>query len=211
MKFKDIYNPREVYEGFFESYFIRPFFHHYADFSGMESVESLGKSLLAWLVITLGIAGIMLGQIGFIGPESGFSLFWIVIGVWGALSLIPLVALSVRATHGAPSKPIRGRMLGVDTLLGVSCLLFFLLGLLMMVTTMNSGELNPNARVYDEEDTVKTEEEYYIKEEPIFTYQDEAEAASVSDSMSDMTEPDLATQEESFDPTIEAIYDSISN
>lgn len=201
MKFKEIYNPRHVYDGFFESYFIRPFFHHYADFKGNESGKSCAMSLLAWLVVTLGIAGIMMGQVGLLGPEVGFSALWIAGVIWGALSIVPLLALLVRATHGAPEKPLSPRMLGVDTLLGVSCLLFFVLGTLMMITTLHSGSLNPNAGYVPEADTAVIEQEY-IKEEPIFTYQDEAPAEPEVDSMSDMTEPDLVEPDESFDPTL---------
>lgn len=211
MHIEDLYNPKRVYEGFFETYFIRPFIHHYADFSGKESWKSFGLSLFAWFVITLGIIGIMLGQIGLIGPEGGAQATWWVCGIWLALSVVPILALLSRAFRGAPEKPLKSRMLGIDTLLGVSCLLFFVLGLLMMVTTLNSGELNPNARVYEETDTIPYEEEY-IKEEPIFTYQDETPAPVEGnfDSMPETMEPDLEEAEESFDPTIELpLIDSI--
>ena len=208
MKFKEIYNPKHVYEGFFETYFIRPFFHHYADFRSKESPDTCGKSLLAWLVVTLGIAGILMGQIGLIGPEAGTTISIVIGIIWIAFSLVPVIAVISRTANGSPSKPLQPRMLGVDTLLGVSCLLFFLLGLLMMVTTLNSGSLNPNAGMTDEPDTAVIEEEY-IKEEPIFTYQDEAPAPVTNDSMSDMTEPDFVDPDESFDPSLEAPADEI--
>ena len=201
MKFKEIYNPRHVYDGFFESYFIRPFFHHYTDFKGKESGRSCAMSLLAWLVVTLGIAGIMMGQVGLLGPEVGFMALWIAGSIWLAASVVPLMAILTRATHGTPEKPLKPRMLGVDTLLGVSCLLFFLLGMLMMVTTLSSGSLNPNAGYVPEADTAVIEQEY-VKEEPIFTYQDEVSTEPEVDSMSDMTEPDLVEPDESFDPTL---------
>lgn len=205
MNFKDIYNPSKVYDGFFESYFIRPFVHQYFNFGGHESASSLFKSLLAWLILTLGIAGIMMGQIGLIGPETGKEMLGIVMCVWGALSVIPILALLSRAAHGAPKRPIKGRMLGVDTLLGVSCLLFFLLGLMMMITTLNSGSLNPNATMTNEEDTTTIEEEY-VTEEPIFTYQDEAPAKTTHtvDSLSDLNDPDAVDPDESFDPDLAA-------
>jgi len=203
MKFKEFYNPRHVYDGFFETYFIRPFFHHFADFKGKETKSSCFMSLLAWLVVTIGIAGIMMGQVGLLGPEVGFSAITIGAIIWGAFSLTPLTALVTRAANGVPEQEQCPRMLGVDTLLAVSCILFFILGLLMMVTTLNSGQLNPNAGMTDESDTVLFEEEY-IKEEPIFTYQDElpAHVDDTVDTLSDMTEPDLADPDESFDPTL---------
>lgn len=201
MKFSEFTHPKAVYDGFFETYFIRPFVHHYADFSGRESGRALVRSLLAWLVITLGIAGILMGQVGLLGPEVGFATLWTIGGVWLAASVVPLLALFARAAHGAPEKERKVRMLGVDTLLGVSSLLFFILGLLMMVTTLNSGVLNPNAGATDETDTANIEGEY-VTEEAIFTYQDAAPAEVITDSMKDLDEPDAATPEESFDPTL---------
>lgn len=208
MKFKDIYNPKHVYEGFFETYFIRPFFHHYIDFKGKESFRSACRSLLAWAVVTLGVVGAMMGQVGLIGPEAGSALAWTICGIWLALSIIPLVALFVRVLNGAPKEEPHPRMLGVDTLLGVSCLLFFVLGLLMMVTTLESGTLDPNAGATAEGDTLKIEEDY-VTEEPIFTYQDAAPADQVVDSMNDVTEQDLVTSEESYDPSIEMKADEV--
>lgn len=203
MKFKEFYNPRHVYDGFFETYFIRPFFHHFADFNGKESGPSCLKSLLAWIIVTLGITGIMMGQIGLLGPEVGSTALTTVAVLWGAFSLIPILALIVRASHGSPDKKLHPRVLGVDALLGVSCLLFCLLGLLMMITTLNSGQLNPNAGMTDELDTLRVEE-VYVKEEPIFTYQDElpVQTEEQPDSLSDMNETDLADPDESFDPTL---------
>lgn len=203
MKFKEFYNPQHVYDGFFETYFIRPFFHHFADFRGKESAKSCLMSLLTWLVVTIGVAGIVMGQVGLLGPEVGFSAITIGAIIWVAFSLVPLISLVARTANGAPEQERHPRMLGVDTLLTVSCVLFFILGLLMMVTTLNSGQLNPNAGMTNEPDTTAIEEEY-IKEEPIFTYQDEipAHVDDTIDTLSDMTEPDLVEQEESFDPTL---------
>lgn len=208
MKFKEIYNPKHVYEGFFESYFIRPFVYLYFKFQGHESIGSCVRSLLAWLVITLGIVGIMMGQIGLIGPDGGIQLAKTVFWIWIILSICPMAALFSRTAQGSPERPIHARMLGIDTLLGVSCLLFFVLGLLMMVTTLDSGELNPNARVVDEADTSSMDDEY-ISEEPIFTYQDESAETPKEpvDTLTDMNEPDLMEAEESFDPTIQTPAD----
>lgn len=203
MKLKEIYNPRHVYDGYFETFFIRPFFHHYADFKSRESAGSCLKSIIAWLIVTLGITGIMMGQIGLLGPETGFTAMTVVATIWGAFSLLPLITLIARTANGSPDRPFSTKILGVDSLLAVSCMLFFILGLLMMYTTLHSGNLNPNAGMTDEPDTSVFEEEY-VKEEPIFTYQDETPPATEEsqDTLGDMTEPDLVTPEESFDPTL---------
>lgn len=215
MKLKEIYNPKRVYDGWFESYFIRPFFHHYADFRGGESLRTCVMSLLAWVVVTLGIVGVLMGLVGLLGPEVGFWALGVVGTLWGLVSLVPLVSLAVRGARGGDDG-LKPRLLGVDTLLGVSSLLFFVFGLLMMVTTVNSGKLDPNAGVIDEEDTSVMELEEVV-EEPIFTYQDEVKVdtrAATVDTLGDMTEPDLVAPEESFDPTLavpeeEVVIDSL--
>ena len=97
MKFREIYNPKHVYEGFFETYFIRPYFHHYADFSGKESMTSCWRSLLAWLIVSMGVAGIMMGQIGLIGPEAGKTAAVVVCSIWAGRS----VAQAARRRHVA--------------------------------------------------------------------------------------------------------------
>lgn len=222
MKLKEFYNPKRTYDGWFESYFIRPFCHHYADFKGAETWRSCAMSILVWLIVTLGVIGILAGLVGLLGPEVGFSALSIMGCIWTAASLTPIISLLVRASRGVSEqdkeKMPQPHLLGVDTLLGVSSILFFLFGVLMMFTTLNSGTLDPNAGVTEEEDTTALEMEEVV-EEPIFTYQDEvvADTTVTVDTLSDMTEPDLVEQEESFDPTlampeeeaVEAASDSI--
>lgn len=201
MKFKEFTHPQKVYDGFFETYFIRPFAHHYADFHGKESPRSALRSLIAWLILTLGVTGIMMGQVGLLGPEVGFTALLVVEIIWIAASVTPLLALLARSRSGAPEAVKKVKFLGVDTLLGVSSILFFLLGLLMMITTLQSGQLDPNANATDENDTIRFEEEY-VKEEPIFTYQDETASDAPADSMRDLEDQDAATPDESYDPTL---------
>lgn len=214
MKLKQLYNPNEIHTGFFDAYFIRPFIVHYADFKGQEDKESLLFSLLAWFIVTLGIVGLMLGQIGIIGPDGGIGFAVAICTIWGVASIVPIAALFIRNSHGAPEHKVRGRMLTIDILQCAACGLFFILGLLMMITTFNSGSLNPNARVY-EEDNVRFEEKEYVKEEPIFTYEtvDIPEDDILSDSTSSFSNIDEENRDadDSYDPTIEPelILDSI--
>lgn len=71
MKLKEFYNPKHVYDGWFETYSMGlPYFHHYADFRGRESARSAVMSLLAWLVATLGMAGILMGLVGLLYLRS---------------------------------------------------------------------------------------------------------------------------------------------
>lgn len=205
MNFKSIYDPRHVYEGYFETYFIRPFFHHYADFRGHETWGSCGLSFLAWLIVSLGITGLMLGLVGLLGPEVGFTSLTVAGCVWGAFSLLPLSALVVRASASRPDTSGRGShkhpLLGIDIMLGTICLLFFIFGLLMTVTTLHSETLTADPGT-DEQDTTRLELEEIV-EEPIFTYQDEAPADTVTaDSLSDLEDPEAVAPDESFDPSL---------
>lgn len=218
-KLKRITHPRKVYEGWFEMYLIRPFVHHYCDFKGHESGRSMARSMLAWVAVTLGLAGILMGLVGLLGPEAGFSALWVIGLLWLGASLCPLAALLARGSAGAEpdtngeaaGNQRKYKALGIDLLLGVSCLLFFLLGLLMMVTTLNSGNLNPNATATDAPDTVEIEGEHVI-EEPIFTYQEAApNEETETDSLQDLEDPDQLPPDQSFDPTLSADADALIN
>lgn len=203
MNFKNFTDPRHVYEGFFETYFIRPFIHHYADFQGKESKKSCGFSYLAWLVLTLGVVGIMLGLVGLLGPEVGFMVLIAGGSIWIAGSIVPLLALAIRTTHGEPTstgKDKKHPVLGVDILLGVISLLFFIFGMLMMTITMHSEELRGDPGTGDVDST--TLELDVVSEEPIFTYQDEVEQSTPTDSLHDLEEPEAIAPDESFDPTL---------
>lgn len=207
MKLKSIYNPKRVYEGYFETFFIRPFFHQYADFHTAGNVEDALRTVVAWLIVTLGVAGILMGQIGLLGPDIGVTTIIAIGAIWCVLSIAPLAAAIARGAKGGAT-PRKPKLLGIDTLLGVSCILFFILGLLMMITTLNSGSLNPNAGYREEEDTVVVERDEVV-EEPIFTYQDAAPAPVEVDSMQDLEEPDAVDPDESFDPSLAPAEEAI--
>ena len=201
MNFKSIYDPKHVYEGFFETYFIRPFIHHYADFNGKDPHKSCGYSLLAWLIITLGLVGVMLGLVGLLGPEVGFATLEVCGGLWLLLSISPILALfSRKKTHSTENDEKRRTFLPIDIVLSSISILFFFLGILMMISTLNSEELTADPGTM-EEDTTSLEFEDIV-EEPIFTYQDEVPEAVVTDSLEDLEDPEAIAPEESFDPVI---------
>ena len=210
MKIKNIVNPNKVYQGFYEAYFIRPFFTHYLDFKGHESGSSALFSFLAWLIATLGIIGVLTGLVGLLGPEVGFSALYIVGGIWLLYSLIPIIAIIVRLANGPgrKSQDNQPRMLGIDWILTIISLLFFICGMLMMITTLNSEILDPNAGYVEESEASDSIEAERVVEEPIFTYQDAPTSADKTpvDSLAapEEEDADLLPPEESFDPTIEA-------
>ena len=81
-------------------------------------------------------------------------------------------------------------------------LLFFIFGVLLMYTTLHSETLHAPAGTPEDDGKVPTDTVY---EEALFTYQNPVidTATTVADTMTDLSDPDLVTPDESFDPTIE--------
>lgn len=207
MKINKIYNPNRVREGWFESNFITPWFRRAVDFHGFGSSRSCSLALLAWLIATAGLAGVLMGLVGLLGPEVGFiSLYWVG-GIWLAYSLLPLAALISRTAAGSDASEDEERpvtqMLAIDWMLTACAVLFFIFGLLMMITTLNSETLHAPAGT-DELDESSIPMDTVV-EEAIFTYQNPTidTAAPAADSLSAMDEADAMGPDDGFDPTIE--------
>lgn len=189
--------------GYFEKYFIKPFYRHYSDFKGKDSGRTALMTLLTWLVITVGVFGILIGLVGLLGPEVGFVCLAVIGGLWVLGSIVPLLAAFSRSRNSTEEdaddeKPV---FLGIDKLLFAACCLFMIFGVLMMVTTLNSDELLGRPRGENTGNESKFVPDSVV-EEPIFTYQAETPVEVVPDTMSDLTETDTVSVEESFDPTI---------
>lgn len=194
-----------THTGFFERYFITPFFRRYSDFKGCENSRDAWVSVGAWLIVTAGVAGVLLGFVGLLGPEVGFVALGTVGAIWIIGSLCPLAALAARASKGTGENAEPGKItfLGIDKLLSAICVLFLIFGLLMMITTLNSGEINMNPRSGgsdDRENPILMQDS--IREEPIFTYQDETPYEPVKDTLEDLVDHDTVSLDESFDPQI---------
>ena len=194
-----------THTGFFERYFITPFFRRYSDFKGGENSRAAWISVGAWLIVTAGVVGVLLGFVGLLGPEVGFVALGIVGAIWIIGSLCPLAALGSRASKGTGEndEPKKITFLGIDKLLSAICILFLIFGLLMMITTLNSGEINMNPRnggSDDRENPILMQDS--IWEEPIFTYQDETPKEPEIDTLSDLSDLDTVSLDESFDPQI---------
>lgn len=194
-----------THTGFFERYFITPFFRRYSDFKGGENSREAWISVGAWLIVTAGVMGVLLGFVGLLGPEVGFVALGIVGTIWIIGSLCPIAALVARASKGAGENAVPKKItfLGIDKLLSAICILFLIFGLLMMITTLNSGEINMNPRnggSDDRENPILMQDS--IWEEPIFTYQDETPKEPEIDTLSDLSDLDTVSLDESFDPQI---------
>lgn len=210
MKFRQIYDPDKVYEDWFEAYFIRPFFHHYLDLGGYEPARSARLSFATWVLVTLGFSGLLMGLVGLLGIDVGFITLGVVGGLWILASVIPLIGLYLRGRRGElhPWKH-NPKFLGVDTFITVVCLLFFIFGLLMMITTVNSETLRPNNGYVPEEESSMIESDT-VREEPIFTWQDERPVET--DSTDILPEdPEAIDPDDSYDPTIETAAPAVAD
>lgn len=193
-----------THTGFFERYFITPIFRKYADFEGAVSDRDALISAAAWLIVTAGVAGVLLGLVGLLGPDTGFVCLAVIGGIWIVGSLCPLAALASRAMHGGnDDKKMPVRFLGIDKFLAVTCGLFLILGILMTVTTLNSGTINPYHRGQGDRNHNPLLEQEEVVEEPIFNYQT-ADPAPVEDIEEEVTEDpaETITVDDAFDPTI---------
>ncbi len=193
-----------THTGFFDKYFISPFFRQARDFSGAESSRNAGYSALAWLIVTAGIVGALLGLVGLLGPDVGFISLAIIGGLWLCWSVLAFIAMITRMSHnsGNEDQPEKPSLLGIDNLLSVVCVLFLVCGILMTVTTLNSGELDMTPRNGGDGSPNPILVHDSIWEEPIFTYQDQTPKEPEKDTMQDLEEKDTVSLEESFDPEI---------
>lgn len=189
-----------LHQGFYEKYFIDPFIRRFSDFKGTAGRRDALYSLLAWVIVTAGIVGILTGLVGILGGEVGFPCLWIIGGLWILASLIPLIALIQRAARGM-AEGIAGteannttrpgyKMLTIDIILSVACVLFLIFGIPMMVTTVRSEtlEIDPSGISKLPTSKIPTDSVY---EEPIFNYQQ----TDISDEPLDT----VASIEEAFD------------
>lgn len=189
--------------GFFEKYFINPYFRQWKDFSGKQPREEFALSLAAWGIVTIGLAGLLLGLVGLLGPQVGFVTLGVVGALWIGASVVPIAALRRRCSASESDREVyrRAPMLGIDMLMTVVCGLFFLFGLLMMITTLNSGELNMNPRGTGQSGDNPILMRDSVIEEPIFNYFTETSPAE-GDDMDDLADKDTLSLDESFDPTV---------
>lgn len=187
-----------VHKGFYEKYFIDPFIRQYSDFKGTTARRDALCSLLAWIILTAGITGILTGLVGLLGGEVAFPCLWIIGGIWILASLVPLAALAVRASRGRtepltePENASRTgySILGIDILLSVVCFLFLILGIPMMITTVRSETIEIDPSGISRLPASKLPEDS-VYEEPIFNYQQ----TDISDEPLDT----VASIEEAFD------------
>ncbi len=194
-----------THRGFYERYFITPFFRDFKNYKDRVDLKDMLRTLRAWGVATLGLVGLLLGQVGLLGPEVGFSTLYIIGGIWLLWSAVGLCALFSRyfkssGDREAYDTPKPVAVLGIDKLLAVVCVLFFIFGILMMATTLNSGELNMSTGTgeYDEDNPILNSDK--VEEEAIFNYMNYDETPPVTEDTVSVEEEDTVSLQEIFDP-----------
>lgn len=164
-----------THRGFYERYFITPFFRKFHDFKSVETPRDRKLTLIAWLIATLGIGGLLIGLVGLLGPEVGFVTSEVLGAIWLAWSAFGICALFSRTSKGSGENSENKKeyvLLNIDKLLSLICAIFFLFGILMMATTLNSEELNLQPRNSGSQDDNPILNRDKVEEEPIFNYQD---------------------------------------
>lgn len=190
-----------IRKGYYERYFITPFFREFRNTKGVLANKELTRTFVAWGIATLGIVGLLLGLVGLLGPEVGFVTLLVVGGLWLLWSLFCFVSVFVRCANakrsGEEVKPRPVAMLGIDKLLSAVCILFFVLGMLMMITTLNSGELNMTTGTgqSDEDNPILNSDK--VEEEAIFNYMNYDESAPEEEEIEVV---DSTEAQEEFDP-----------
>lgn len=141
-----------------------------------------------------------MGSVGLLGPEVGFVFMKVCGWIWGIFSLVSFTAMTARLLNRTDSPQSNPTMLPIDWLLIISCILFFIFGLLMMTTTINSELLRADP---GEQEPTSLPDSLFVSEEPIFTYQESAvDTDLTADSMTDLNDPDMVSPDESFDPML---------
>lgn len=188
--------------GFYERYFITPFFRKFNDFKSAGAPGDRKRTLIAWLIATLGIGGLLIGLVGLLGPEVGFVTSEVLGAIWLAWSAYALCALFARTSKESDDNPGEKKgyvLLNIDKLLAVVCVLFFLFGILMMATTLNSEDLNMQPRNIGDQEENPILNQDKVEEEPIFNYQEYGDLTVETAEPTEEISEDTSTTVE-FDP-----------
>lgn len=193
-----------THRGFYERYFITPFFRKFSDFKSVETPRDRKRSLIAWLIATLGIGGVLIGLVGLLGPEVGFVTAEVIGAIWLAWSAFGICALLARTSKGNDDNVENKKefvMLNIDKLLSLICALFFLFGILMMATTLNSEELNMKPRYPGSQEDNPILNQDKVEEVPIFSYEEYGDLSEQAEEPTEKTTEDTATVTSTeFDP-----------
>lgn len=105
---------------FFDAYFVTPYFRHYADFKGVTSRKSFWLSMLALLIVNIGVIGLGL-LLSAVANVLVATLLW---GIWSLALVIPGIAIGCRRLRDAGKSPLM-YLLSLIPLVGPVILLVF--------------------------------------------------------------------------------------
>lgn len=90
--------------GFFDYYFIEPFFRHYIKFRGRLNKKHYWIAMLIWFLVLMALGIILILQT-IKGSITAISLTMVLILLWCIVTLIPLYATATRRLRDADSEP----------------------------------------------------------------------------------------------------------
>lgn len=92
-------------EGFFKTYFQKPFFKQYADFGGVTGRKAFWLSILMYFIVSLGVTGIALLMAGALSVV-GLLLAGLIAGLFSLAMFLPTLALQIRRLRDAGLNPL---------------------------------------------------------------------------------------------------------
>lgn len=105
---------------FFDAYFVRPYIRQYADFKGVTSRKSFWLSMLALIIVNIGVIGLGL-LLSAVANMLVVTLLW---GIWSLALVIPGIAIGCRRLRDAGKSPFL-YFLSLIPLVGPIILLIF--------------------------------------------------------------------------------------
>lgn len=86
---------------FFDAYFVKPYIRQYADFKGVTSRKSFWLSMLALIIVNVGVIGLGL-LLSAVANMLVATLLW---GIWSLALVIPGIAIGCRRLRDAGKSP----------------------------------------------------------------------------------------------------------
>ena len=105
---------------FFDAYFVTPYLRHYADFKGVTSRKSFWLSMLALIIVNIGVIGLGL-LLSAVANVLVATLLW---SIWSLALVIPGIAIGCRRLRDAGKSPLM-YLLSLIPLVGPVILLVF--------------------------------------------------------------------------------------
>lgn len=105
---------------FFDAYFVKPYIRQYADFKGVTSRKSFWLSMLALIIVNIGVIGLGL----LLCAAASMLVATLLWGIWSLALVIPGIAIGCRRLRDAGKSPLT-YLLSLIPLVGPVILLVF--------------------------------------------------------------------------------------